>query len=136
MFTKTSDTATHLHNDELKKYTFHSYRRSADTAVADARAIHLTKCKTFWLGKCQNDHGIYNIHQQSSHYQGRPEAPGYWDKGQPWTCECCWEKPARRVQSLPMRLWDDLTQLERSWAKQPTGIIRCNKFSQNLIKHI
>ena len=38
MFTKTSDTATHLHNDELKKYTFHSYRRSADTAVADAGA--------------------------------------------------------------------------------------------------
>ena len=33
-----SDMATHLHIDESKKYTFHSYRRSAATAVADAGA--------------------------------------------------------------------------------------------------
>ena len=33
-----SDMATHLHIDEPKKYTFHSYRRSAATAVADAGA--------------------------------------------------------------------------------------------------
>ena len=33
-----SDMATHLHIDEPKKYTFHSYRMSAATAVADAGA--------------------------------------------------------------------------------------------------
>ena len=33
-----SDIAAHLHIDKPKKYTFHTYRRSAATAVADAGA--------------------------------------------------------------------------------------------------
>ena len=53
-------------------------------AVADAWASWPNT--RLLLGKCQNENGIY-IHPQSSHYQDRPEAPGYWDKGQPWPCE-------------------------------------------------
>ena len=33
-----SDMAIHLHIDQPKNYTFHSFRRSAATAVANARA--------------------------------------------------------------------------------------------------
>ena len=54
-----SDMATHLHIDEPKKFTFHSYRRSAATAVADAGATSDQMQDFFWLGKWQNDHGIY-----------------------------------------------------------------------------
>ena len=67
-----SDMAIHLHIDQPKNYTFHSFRRSAATAVANARATSDQMQDFFgWANAKMTMEYVSIIIQESSHYQGR-----------------------------------------------------------------